>query len=109
LRRGAFCVRIDGNGEISRLFDKNAARELVSDGRTLNHLAAFQDIPKDYDAWNIDEGYERKCWAPDAPEKLEIAENGPAARICPFHKAPTCILRLRRKSAFTGTQTASIS
>ena len=72
-----FCVRIDGNGEISRLFDKNAARELVSDGRTLNHLAAFQDIPKDYDAWNIDEGYERKCWAPDAPEKLEIAENGP--------------------------------
>ena len=72
-----FCVRIDRNGEISRLFDKAVSRELVEAGKTLNHLAAFQDVPKEYDAWNIDEGYERKCWLPDAPGTLEIAENGP--------------------------------
>ncbi|MGI5989711.1 MAG: alpha-mannosidase [Lachnospiraceae bacterium] len=77
LATGRFLVTIDGNGEISRLYDREAQRELVAGGRTLNHLAAFQDVPKDYDAWNVDEGYERKCWLPDAPGELALTENGP--------------------------------
>ncbi len=72
-----FCIRFDADGEISSLFDKAVSRELAAAGKTLNHLAAFQDIPKEYDAWNIDEGYERKSWTPEMPEKIEITENGP--------------------------------
>ena len=77
LESARFVMTLDENGEISRLFDRHAGRELVEGGKTLNHLAAFQDVPKRFDCWNVDEGYERKSWPLTAPSQYELMENGP--------------------------------
>ena len=67
---GTICVntpvyeaKFDKNGEMVSLYDKELKREIsnVSDS-PLNRLIAFEDKPKDYDAWNIDEDFENISW-----------------------------------------------
>lgn len=43
-------------GCITSLFDRQAKFETLAPGACGNELQAFQDKPKDYDAWNIDPG-----------------------------------------------------
>ncbi len=43
-------------GCITSLFDKRANFETIKHGGCGNELQAFQDTPKEYDAWNIDPG-----------------------------------------------------
>ncbi|MCR5557112.1 MAG: hypothetical protein K6F75_06085 [Butyrivibrio sp.] len=52
-------ARFDNKGEIISLYDKELKREIrnVSDS-PINRLIAFEDKPKDYDAWNIDANFE---------------------------------------------------
>ncbi len=46
----------DKTGCISSLFDKTATSEMLAPGSCGNQLQAFNDTPKQYDAWNIDPG-----------------------------------------------------
>ena len=43
-------------GCITSLYDKKAKFETLAPGACGNELQAFKDMPKDYDAWNIDPG-----------------------------------------------------
>ncbi len=56
-------VQFNGQGEISGLYDKQASRDLVKPGETLNRLTAFEDRPREYDCWNIDSYYSDKPMA----------------------------------------------
>ena len=65
-------------GCITSLFDKKAAFEALAQGACGNQLQAFKDLPKQYDAWNIDPG------TLDQPPALltqldavEVIEKGP--------------------------------
>ena len=68
-------VIFDENGEIESLYDKELCRELRDMTQPpLNRLMAFEDMPKDYDAWNIDADFEKTSWNITDLQHLEIPE-----------------------------------
>lgn len=63
LETSFYVISFDKNAEIVSIYDKEAGRE-VRDLRQapLNRLIAFRDVPKEYDAWNIDADFEDVSW-----------------------------------------------
>lgn len=53
-----YSIRLNENGQISRLFDKQFNRELLQDGLCGNELQLFHDTPELWDAWDIAKDYE---------------------------------------------------
>lgn len=61
-----FRVRLDSKGGFSSIYDKTRRREVVQKGKRGNLFQAFQDKPKQWEAWDIDADTEK--------HKLEILE-----------------------------------
>ena len=90
LENDVIAVRFDENGEISSIIDKSSARELIQPGKRANRLIAYEDKPKNYDAWDIDHYFEEKSWPlAEMLTKVEVVETGP-------HRAA---LRIERRYA----------
>jgi len=69
-------VEFDKNGDISRIFDKNASREVLPPNTVANQFQAFEDRPKFWDAWDIDIFYDDKMWWAEPAESVKMVENG---------------------------------
>lgn len=80
-----FDVRFDEQGEISCLYDREEGRSLLKAGMTGNQLQVFEDRPWDFNAWNIDYGYEEKMWNIREVTEWKLLENGPV-RSCIYLK-----------------------
>src|SRR5271170_2219619 len=65
------------NGCISSLYDKRARFETIAAGGCGNELIAFEDKPKEYDAWNIDADFEKHFTKLDAADSVRLMERGP--------------------------------
>jgi alpha-mannosidase len=76
-----FVLELSPEGEIIRLFDKRADRELIPQGEHANVLQLFQDGPEREAAWNIHETYTKRFYSWDAGTKITITETGPV-RAC---------------------------
>ncbi|HUM04428.1 MAG TPA: glycoside hydrolase family 38 C-terminal domain-containing protein [Terriglobales bacterium] len=77
LENGRYRVQVDGNGDVSSLFDKKLNKELLSGPARL----AFQtEKPYDWPAWNMDWADQQKPprGYVQGPAKVRIIENGPA-------------------------------
>jgi len=70
-------LRIDAQGEISRLYDMRAERDVLAPGQAGNQLIAYEDRPLDFDAWDIDLFYEEKPYPVRAVASMQIIEEGP--------------------------------
>ena len=68
---------IDAHGEIQRLYDKRAERDVFVEGQTGNQLIAYEDRPLNFDAWDIDLFYEEKPYPLLSTPTLRIVEEGP--------------------------------
>lgn len=64
-------------GEISRLYDREARREVIPPGETANQLIAYEDRPLQFDAWDIDLYYEEKPYHLREQTVLRVIEKGP--------------------------------
>ncbi len=65
-------------GCITSLFDKKAGFEALAPGACGNQLQAFKDLPKNYDAWNIDPGtYDQPPALLTQADAVEVVEKGP--------------------------------
>jgi alpha-mannosidase len=64
-------------GCITSLYNKQAKFESIAAGGCGNQLQTFQDTPKDYDAWNIDAGFDKQVTALDKADSVELVEKGP--------------------------------
>jgi alpha-mannosidase len=64
-------------GCITSLYDKRSQFESIASDRCGNELLAFEDKPKDYDAWNIDADFEKSVTKLDAADSVELVEHGP--------------------------------
>jgi alpha-mannosidase len=61
-------------GCITSLYDKKSHFETLASGGCGNELIAFKDVPKDYDAWNIDANFDQvftKLEQADSVERVE--------------------------------------
>jgi alpha-mannosidase len=77
LENARYRVKIDGNGDVSSVFDKSINRELLS---APIRLALSTDAPRQWPAWNMD--WDQVHAEPRAyvsgPAKIRVVENGPA-------------------------------
>ena len=64
-------VEWNERGEISRLYDKKAEREVLRPGETANQLQLFHDMPTSWDAWDVDPRFAEQ---PAAKAELVRAE-----------------------------------
>jgi alpha-mannosidase len=70
-------VEFNDAGDIVRLFDKVAAREVLPAGAVANVFQAFEDRPMEFDAWDIDIYYDDNMWPAGPAESIRLVEAGP--------------------------------
>lgn len=77
LDNGLRRVVLDSDGLIESLFDLEEDRELVASGERANLLQLHQDLPNEYDAWDIEEFYRRRRTDLVDVESVEVIDSGP--------------------------------
>jgi alpha-mannosidase len=70
-------VEFSPAGDITRIFDKAAGREVLAAGQVGNQFQAFEDRPKDFDAWDIDIYYDDKVYLAEPASSIKLVEAGP--------------------------------
>jgi alpha-mannosidase len=77
LRNAFYELSLDEQGEICRLYDFEAAREVIAPGQAANQLIAYEDRPLNFDAWDIDLYYEEKPYPLRDGAQIRVLEKGP--------------------------------
>jgi alpha-mannosidase len=70
-------VEFSPAGDITRIFDKPENREVLIPGAIANQFQAFEDRPKDFDAWDIDIYYDDKIYFAEPAWSMRLVEAGP--------------------------------
>ncbi|MBR2646981.1 MAG: alpha-mannosidase [Clostridia bacterium] len=65
LENGRYHVRFDDTGAITSLWDKKYNRELVKAGEKLNEMRVYEDMPYQYDNWEMTPYHKQKEWILD--------------------------------------------
>ncbi|MEK8127007.1 alpha-mannosidase [Paenibacillus filicis] len=63
-------------GQLTRIYDKAADREVLEAGKHGNVLQVFEDKPKMFEAWDIDLFYQEKQREIGELQAVELVENG---------------------------------
>ena len=69
-------VELDEHGDLTRVFDKTANREVLAPGAKGNELLAFEDRPNEWDAWDVDIFYDDKMWLAEPATSIRFVEYG---------------------------------
>jgi alpha-mannosidase len=69
-------VHINAIGDITRIFDKKANREILPPIAIANQFQAFEDRPKSWDAWDVDIFYDDKMWLAEPASSIKFVEHG---------------------------------
>jgi alpha-mannosidase len=73
-------VEFDGTGQVTRILDKKAGRELAAGA--CNSLKMYKDVPTNWDAWDLDSMYEDTPVVLDDAAEIAVLDQGPLmARI----------------------------
>ncbi|MBC7870186.1 MAG: alpha-mannosidase, partial [Chitinophagaceae bacterium] len=70
-------VELNDAGDITRIYDYQAEREVLPSGAIANQWLAFEDRPSYWDAWDIDIHYDDKVWTADPASSIQVIESGP--------------------------------
>jgi alpha-mannosidase len=70
-------IHLDSKGAFKSLYAKHLRRELFQKGKTGNFFATFRDVPKQWEAWNIDAEYEKHRLDLWKIKQYKIIERGP--------------------------------
>lgn len=76
-----YSVVFNEYGQIERLYDKEADREVLADGENGNVLQIFEDRPLAHDAWDIDLFYQEKMEEIRNLTAFDVVENGELAFV----------------------------
>ncbi|MFC1736287.1 alpha-mannosidase, partial [Candidatus Hydrogenedentota bacterium] len=70
-------VKFDKSGMITGLYDKEARREVVRRGRRLNEFYSAEDLPSNWDAWEISPWYRNQIVTEDRLISRKVVSEGP--------------------------------
>lgn len=76
-----YIIDFNDHGQISRLYDKDAKREVLAEGTKGNVLQMFEDKPLGNDAWDIDIFYQQKMKEITDLQKFQIVVSGPLMTV----------------------------
>lgn len=74
-------LSLNAYGQIARLYDRDAEREVLKEGECANVLQVFEDKPMGNDAWDIDIFYQEKMEEVRDIAAFEIVECGPVRLV----------------------------
>jgi alpha-mannosidase len=69
-------VEFNHDGDITRIFDKQANRAVLAPNSMANQFQAFEDRPSSWDAWDIEIFYDDKMWLAEPASSIEVIESG---------------------------------
>jgi alpha-mannosidase len=72
-----YTIAFDRAGFITQLYDKEANREVVAEGKTLNQFYTAEDRPLFWDAWDIDRFYRDHVTPVETMTSRELIADGP--------------------------------
>ena len=83
LDNGLVRIRIDAEGTLSSVRDLVAEREVLVAGGRGNELQLFEDVPNEFDAWDVDRHYRgtRAKRSLGAPQRIEVVEQSPLRAV----------------------------
>ena len=91
-----FRIEIDPKtGNISRITDKIAQKEIIPSGSQANQLQLLENIPDQYDAWNIQ--YTGREWRLDSHDGIKIGQRGPVSVSLKVKKSFLGLSKSRRE------------
>jgi len=76
-----YTIAWNENGQLTKIFDKEAKRNVLKDGQEGNVFEIFEDKPMDNDAWDIDIYYVEKMQKVNAIGVPTLVENGPLKAV----------------------------
>ena len=80
-----YTIEWNNGGQLTRVFDREAKREVLRKGQEGNVLEIYEDKSLDYDAWDIDIFYTEKCSKINAKKPPALIENGPLKAVVRFY------------------------
>ncbi len=87
-------IEFDGQGMITRLYDREAERDALVPGQRGNLIRMYEDKPIYYDDWDIDIFYSEKGWDADDVQRMEWIEQGPVRATLEIErKISACLIR----------------
>jgi alpha-mannosidase len=72
-----FRIKFDAKGSLRSVYNKTLKKEMIEKGKRGNLLQAFKDIPKEWNAWDIDPDFERQHVDLFSLKKQQFLERGP--------------------------------
>lgn len=79
-------ITFDSKGNIISIFDKENNRQIIKEGKYANELIAFEDLPKEWDAWEITDYYKQKSYQITDTQSVEVKKEGARAGISIIRK-----------------------
>jgi alpha-mannosidase len=70
-------LTLNDAGDIVRIYDKVAERDILPAGAVANQWQMFEDRPLNWDAWDIDIFYDDTCVLAEPAESVRVVEAGP--------------------------------
>ncbi|KAI9344671.1 alpha-mannosidase, partial [Obelidium mucronatum] len=83
-------VKVDSHGRLTSLIHKSTRRESIDPGQLANTFKLFEDIPADFDAWDIEPYQLEKAWniATDKDLGIVVVEESGPLRVVLTAKHP---------------------
>lgn len=76
LENAYFVVEFADDYTISRIYDKRVGREVLKAGERANVIEAYEDFPREYDAWEISVYYKEKRWEINDVSGVDLLDEG---------------------------------
>lgn len=76
LENAYFILEFADDYTISRIYDKRCGREVLKAGERANVIEAYEDFPREYDAWEISVYYKEKRWEINDVSAVEELDEG---------------------------------
>lgn len=76
LETSNYIVDFDDKYVITRLYDKVNEREVLREGGRGNYIEAFEDLPYEYDAWELSNYYTQKKYEINNVSSVEFVDEG---------------------------------
>jgi alpha-mannosidase len=99
-------LRVEFNswGDLTRIYDKQAEREVLAGGAIANQFQAFEDRPLNFDAWDVDIYYDDKLYLAEPASSIRMIENGPLRQMVEIQRKILASLYTQRISLTRGSQ-----
>ena len=80
-----FSGTFDAAMRITSLIDRRCGRELCKPGESLNRIVCYENLPHNYDAWDINIYYDRRKWEVTDVREVNVVSEGPVSARLRVH------------------------